>query len=88
MTCDHSKPDIHLLFVVGELFSRAQIPHNIVLLVILGRMATLREMDGARHCGRKGDQAISCKNHGSTAEFTSSRGHSSLPMRIDHPCRV
>ena len=37
----------------------------------------------ARHCGRRGDQAISCKNHRSTVEFSSSRGHSSVPIRID-----
>ena len=52
MTCDHlqplldSNPDMHLLFVVGELFSRGQIPHDIVQLVKLGRMTALRKKDG------------------------------------------
>ena len=52
MTCDHlrplldSNPDMHLLFVVGEMFSRGQIPHDIVQLVKLGRMTALRKKDG------------------------------------------
>ena len=52
MTCDHlrplldSNPNMHLLFVVGEMFSRGQIPHNIVQLVKLGRMTALRKKDG------------------------------------------
>ena len=52
MTCDHlrplldSNPDMHLLFVVGELFSRGQSLHDIVQLVNLGRMTALRKKDG------------------------------------------
>ena len=33
-------------------------------------------------------EALGCKNHRSTDEFSSSRGHSSVPTRIDHVCRV
>ena len=52
MACDHfrpfldSNPDMHLLFVVGELFFRGQIPHDIVQLVKLGVMMALRKKDG------------------------------------------
>ena len=94
MTCYHSRPlldsnpDMHLSFVVGELCSRGQIPHDIVQLVKLGRMTALPEKDGGLRGIVAGEVTISCKNHRSTVEFSISRGHSSVPMRIDHACRV
>ena len=84
MTRDHLRPlldsNSDMLFVGGEMFSRGQIPHDIEQLVKLG--------GGARHCGKRGNQAKSCQNHRSTVEFSSSRGHSTVPTRIDHARRV